>query len=439
MKLLFVAPSAYLLGGVQDWLATLVPDLRDRGFDVTVAVPDGVRHRHGAYSHAYPDLAAIPFGNPTGSREGRIAALVHLLKEHPADLIVGVNLVDLYAAVRLLRRMNSSQNRFAGRVVMTLHAIETDYLADLASEATVIDAVIATNRLSCALADQVASFPSERILYAPYGVTIPEDPGPWSSRDSCLQLAWVGRLEENQKRVHDLPAILRSLDALGCSYRLSVAGDGPEQVSLRGELAPWLGNGRVRMLGRLSRNQLRDQVYRTHHVLLITSRWETGPIVAWEAMASGMAVVSSSYVGSGREGALVEGSTALLYPVGDGGAAARQIGRLQNPALRQRLGGAGQALVRQRYSTEASVRAWITAFEAVLALPPLPCPPAAAASPPAGRLDRWLGSGRAERLRRRLGLRFVHDTAGGEWPHTAHAGTQNDQLLDQAAALEAHA
>jgi glycosyltransferase involved in cell wall biosynthesis len=439
MKLLFIAPSAYLLGGVQDWLATLVPDLRGRGVDVTVAVPAGDRHRHDCFCLAYPDLAAIPFRNPTGSRQGRITALMRILQENPADLIVGVNLVDLYPAVRALRRLNDQQKRFNGRVVMTLHAIEADYLADLASEIAVIDAVIATNRLSCALVERLTPMPAKRIFYAPYGVALPEAPGREPLATPCLQLAWVGRLDHAQKRVHDLPAILRELDALGGPYHLSVAGDGPERDTLRRELEPWLGRGQVSLLGRLTRAELREQIYSTHHALLITSRWETGPIVAWEAMASGMAVVSSAYVGSGLEGALVEGRTALLYPTGDSGAAARQIVRLQEEAMRQQLVMAGLALVRERYSTEASLLSWMVAFEAVLALPPLAVPAAAAPDPPAGRLDRWLGSARAEGFRKRLGLRFLHDSAGGEWPHSAHPSPQNELLLEQAASLEAHA
>ena len=39
------------------------------------------------------------------------------------------------------------------------------------------------------------------------------------------------------------------------------------------------------------------QTYPLHHVLLITSSWETGPIVAWEAMAAGMAVVVAAMWG----------------------------------------------------------------------------------------------------------------------------------------------
>ena len=37
----------------------------------------------------------------------------------------------------------------------------------------------------------------------------------------------------------------------------------------------------------LTGTQLSREVYASHQVLLITSFWETGPIVAWEAMAAG--------------------------------------------------------------------------------------------------------------------------------------------------------
>jgi toxin CcdB len=67
VKLLYVAPSAYLLGGVQDWLADLVAGQRRLGVEVTVAVPNDVIHLLEPYAARYPDLKAIPFTNPSGS------------------------------------------------------------------------------------------------------------------------------------------------------------------------------------------------------------------------------------------------------------------------------------------------------------------------------------------------------------------------------------
>jgi hypothetical protein len=96
----------------------------------------------------------------------------------------------------------------------------------------------------------------------------------------------------------------------------------------------------------------------------------------------------------------------------------------------------GRRLVQERYSADASHRAWSEAFEQVLALPPLgpalPEPPL----PRSGRLERLVGPGWAETLRRRLGRGFRHASAGGEWPHTAHGDADEQELFKLAAELE---
>ncbi|KEF42972.1 MAG: hypothetical protein ER33_03640 [Cyanobium sp. CACIAM 14] len=436
MRVLVLAPSAYLLGGVQDWLADLVPGLRASGLEVTVVVPDGDHHRHAAYARAYPALSAQPIRNPSGSSEGRIRAIASLLTGLNPDLVLGVNLVDLYPAALRARRRGG----FSGRVVMTLHALQADYFADLRRHGAAIDAVIATNRLACRLASDRGGMDPRRVLYAPYGVPVPPWQAPAGSPAGVLRLAWVGRLEQAQKRVHDLPPLLAALQARGLEVQLSIAGDGEERPALERALAPWLERGSVRMLGHVDQRGLAERIYGHHHALVITSSWETGPIVAWQAMASSMAVVSSRYVGSGLEGALRHDVTALLFPCGDVAAAAAELARLRQPALLERLSRAGHALVEGRYSREASLAAWQRALRDTLALAPLPEAPQAHAPPPAGRLDRWLGSGRGEDLRRLLGLRFRHGSAGSEWPHSdSNSGAAGEgDLLAAATRLDAH-
>ena len=437
MNLLFVAPSAYLLGGVQDWLADLVADQRQRGVKVTVAVPDDAIHRLAPYAERYPSLAPIPFRNPTGSETGRLLALEELLRGHPDHLVAGVNIAALYPAVRRLRR----RGNFHGRLVMTLHAIEADYFADLRDQNDLLDALVVTNRLSGELARALGRMEAERVFYAPYGVELGSgwaEPAPTSGDPGTepLRIAWVGRLERAQKRVQDLAPILAALDARGIPFQLTIAGDGPDRALLEASLADRIAAGQVIVAGAIPRSELARRVYRTHQVLLITSAWETGPIVAWEAMAAGLAVVSSRYVGSGLEGALVHGSTALLYPVGDAGEAAAQLAYLRNPTRLRELGAAGFDLVKRRYSRDASLAAWMAAFQAVAALDPLPAPGRAVPIAAAGGLDRRLGPETAERLRRLLRRRFRHQEAGSEWPHSGHAGGDDAALLELAERLE---
>jgi len=440
MKILFFAPSAYLLGGVQDWLADLVPGLRRDGHDVTIAVADGLFHRLEPYNKAYPDLACIGMRNPTGSQEGRIQAIVHRIHTIKPDLIVGVNIAALYPAMASLRKRGDQ----VGKLIITLHAIEADYLEDLREYRPIVDAVVVTNRLTAALVAQESGIAPERILYAPYGVTMPADQTPRLISDDVLRIAWVGRFEQSQKRVYDLLSILDRLDRLSFPYYLTLAGDGPDAASIQAQLQPWIGAGKVRWLGRLARHQLQSQVYGQNDVLLITSSWETGPIVAWEAMAAGVVVVSSCYVGSVAEGALQDGQTALLFPIGDSVAAAAALARLRDSKLRLTLANAAFEMVRRRYSDSASLAAWLDVFRTCMDLPPLPPVDVAemarmAVTAPSGRFDRWLGVSRAEQIRRLLGLNFRHRSAGSEWPHSMHEAADNGGLLAKASRLETHA
>lgn len=445
MKLLYVAPSAYLLGGVQDWLADLVAGQRARGVEVSVAVPDDSLHRLAPYAERYPQLRPIGFRNPAGDAIGRIRSLMALLRRHPDHLVAGVNIAALYPAVRQLRR----RRQFRGRVLLTLHALEAEYYNDLLEQRDLLDAVVATNRLSAALASQLGGIAPERVLYAPYGVEIggpaappfaaqPSSAEPPMDQAAELEIVWVGRLEQAQKRVHDIRPILAALDAAGLGFRLTIAGDGPERSALEHDLAPWRQRGSVRITGAIPRESLRRNVYGPGKVLLITSAWETGPIVAWEAIGAGMAVVSSRYLGSGLEDTLQEGRTALLFPVGDAAGAARQLQRLRDPFLLSELLAAALPLVRRRYSREASLAAWMNAFALAEALPPLPMPAAVEPLAPAGGLDRLLGAPAAHRLRRLLGRRFRHSDAGSEWPHSGHPGEAAASLLQRAGPLDHH-
>ena len=72
-------------------------------------------------------------------------------------------------------------------------------------------------------------------------------------------------------------------------------------------------NKGVTFLGRLSPTEMRDKLYARANTLLMPSFWETGPIVNWEAMAAGVVVVSSRYVGSGLEGSLQHGKTPCFF------------------------------------------------------------------------------------------------------------------------------
>jgi hypothetical protein len=207
------------------------------------------------------------------------------------------------------------------------------------------------------------------------------------------------------------------LQRSGTDFRLQVAGEGPQASELRARLQAHDSAGRIEWLGALAPAQLARQVYDHADVLLLPSVWETGPIVAWEAMAHGAALVSSRYIGSGLEGALHDEENCLMFDVGDAAGAARQLARVADADLRAHIAANGRALVQQRYTQELSVRDWASALGRIVAMPPRErgdVPKVASA----GRLDAWLGTSWAESMRRVARRRFEHGSPGGEWPHS---------------------
>jgi glycosyltransferase involved in cell wall biosynthesis len=429
-RVLFVAPSAYPLGGVAVWLDYLLPGLAARGWDPTLGLTQGYWHDVGKYRRAMPQGNAVTIANLTGSHEGRVRALAATIRHVAPALVAGVNIPDSYAAVARLR----GEGKTAPRAVMTLHGIQPDLYEDVLGFRTVLDGVVCSNRLACRMSE-AQGIDATRVHYAPYGVdlpplipSVPRAPGP-------LRLAFVGRLEEWQKRLADLAEIASELARRGVDFELSIAGAGPDEAALAARLRGHPASNRIRFLGNLTSDDVAQHVYRQCDILLLTSLWETGPLVVWEAMAHGLAIVSSRYIGSGLEDGLHDGDNCLLFPVGQVAAAADCVVRLQDPGLRARLSTGARALVEKRYSRSRSIDAWSRSFESVMAAAPLTGMPDAIQVEPAGRLDRWCGTRLAEAIRRAARLRFRHQSPGGEWPHSYGRRSMDDPVFWQEASM----
>lgn len=430
MRVLFIAPSAYLLGGVQDWLYMVCTALREYGHCVEIGVPDGSFHKLREYNEFYQGLNAKGFRNMTRTHEGRVRCLSRFLSQNKADIIVGVNIGDLYDAY-----MRNTGVIKRSRLVMTIHAIEANYFADAEVYAPILDGIVTTNRLSEKMIKGLGENVKKKVFYAPYGVV----DSACSSREiigSPLRIVWAGRLEIEQKRVCDLKGIVRSLDNKGISYTLSIAGDGPCMENLRSQLSEWIKRGKVKLLGFLAKGEL-QQLYQESDVLLITSTWETGPIVAWEAMAAGVLVVSSRYVGSYAENSLIHEQTALLFNIGDVEGAARQVVRVNDRVLVDKLRTNASAMVARKYLREVAMRQWEEVFLKI-------CSTGRqqelrqqkeVAKPSSGRIESVLGSKLSERLRYLFPGKEAKDP-GSEWPHSLRGLTDQNHLLNYAKEIE---
>jgi len=421
-NILFIAPSAYVLGGLATWLDYLLPGLAKRGWNIILGLVSGHFHNVESYLKMHPFRNTVGIENETGSREGRIRSIIKTLLEVNPDIVVGVNIPDTYAAAERIRGKKHNKTK----TVMTIHGIQPDLYEDAKEFNYVLDAVICTNRLACKLVENESNIDKKCIYYASYGVKVPVNLMPVRNNDGILRIAYSGRLDHWQKRVNDIPEILSHLKNKGFSFECVIAGGGPAEKDFLNKISEKGLSDNIRFLGSLSYEEVVRKVYEKADILLITSFWETGPIVAWEAMSHGLAVVTSKYVGSGLEDSLKDKENCLMFPVGDTQSAADCIESLNNPVLREHIVKAGYQLVQTRYSQKNSIECWHTVFEKILSSISLKSEKRITAVPSAGRLDKLFSVRFAETVRQAIGRKFIHNVPGGEWPHSYGKRKEDD-------------
>jgi len=131
-------------------------------------------------------------------------------------------------------------------------------------------------------------------------------------RPGPLKVAYIGRLEEEQKAVLRLPEIVARALAEGSEIRLTVVGDGPDAEGLRAKASELCPGGEICLRGTLPHGETLA-LLAEHDVLLLPSRYEGHPVVLLEALAAGVVPVVSRLPGHtdhvvqpGRNGWLCE-------------------------------------------------------------------------------------------------------------------------------------
>jgi len=134
---------------------------------------------------------------------------------------------------------------------------------------------------------------------------------------STMRLIYAGRLVQYQKRVLDYVKLARALDRTGVPYEISLIGsfvdrEGSE-AQFESKAREHLADGRIKLLGRMSRAQILKELSRNAFFVLL-SDFEGLPLALVEAMARGcVPVVAASESGipelvtDGQDGLLVSG------------------------------------------------------------------------------------------------------------------------------------
>jgi glycosyltransferase involved in cell wall biosynthesis len=155
----------------------------------------------------------------------------------------------------------------------------------------------------------------------------------------------VGRLSEVKRQ--DL--LLRAVAGFGSGredVRVLLVGDGHERQRLE-RLAADLGLGARAIFAGYQPNP--ERFLPAMDVFALTSRLEGLPLALLEAWAAGLPVVSSAV--GGIPDVVTDGATGFLFPFGDEPALVAALRKVvTDPDTAARVGSAGQAVVRKRYS-----------------------------------------------------------------------------------------
>jgi glycosyltransferase involved in cell wall biosynthesis len=246
-------------------------------------------------------------------------------------------------------------------VCSVLHSDDECYYDELRRLRHRFDAVVAVSEHIATVARQRFPDIANRLQVIPYGVPAPATLSPKPSGEP-IRLAYCNRLAQTQKQVFELPKVATALEARGCAFVLTIAGDGPDRDALEGAFrsAGFLED-RVQFVGRLNPPEVQE-LLEDSHLFILTSAYEGLPLSLLEAMAAGCVPISYA-VTSGIPEAVTDGENGRIVPMNDPDAMAEAISQLTaDPVTRGVMAQAAHSTARKRYSVERMVANYRSLF-----------------------------------------------------------------------------
>ncbi len=191
------------------------------------------------------------------------------------------------------------------------------YYEPLARNLAHIDAIFSVSQRCHGRLQHLFPQESPRLYHVPTFVSRLDAPRAQGCRGP-LRILYLGRVEDEHKRVSDLLPIASMLLDRAIDFELTIAGDGSHVSAVVSELGNLRHLGRVRLIGPVAACDVPD-LLQTHDVMLQTSEVEGLSNSLLEGMAGGLVPVATSV---GDTAAVVtHGHSGMLFEPGDVSAA----------------------------------------------------------------------------------------------------------------------
>ncbi len=182
-------------------------------------------------------------------------------------------------------------------VVAVLHADEAPYY-QLAAQyyKQVAIFVCVSARVAANVRAKSPQIDTERIFTIPCGIHLPAVQ-PAAANSNLLQLVYVGRITDYQKRSGDLAKVAELMKQKNIAFHLNIIGDGLEtKVALQKKIIESGLEQQVTFTGWLSQDKVHEYLV-SSDVLLLTSDFEGMPISMMEGLAAGCGFVGTRVSG----------------------------------------------------------------------------------------------------------------------------------------------
>jgi glycosyltransferase involved in cell wall biosynthesis len=342
-----------LIGGAQTFLIGLMRGLVGRGLDVHLladGVPNDRLRDAAAESGAEVHTDVLDKFRPVEDSTPEISRWVNRLR--PDIYVVSVS-PDL--GWTALPRLDPQIAKLA-----IVHSNSHGFYDPLSHYGRFITTAVGVSQEICKVFEVYCGLPKQQTTWIPYGVqAAATKPDITSSR--TINLVYVGRLAEEDKRASDLIRITRALMRTGLDFSLTVIGDGPLMPEFKKELAIEIKRGKVSMCGWLQSEELLSHLKRAE-VSLLVSESEGFCIALVEEMANGCCPIVTD-IESGNKQLVEDGVNGFVVPVGDVGGFVDKIKVLA--ANRERLQEMREKAwyTGRQYSVERMVDNYVSCFE----------------------------------------------------------------------------
>lgn len=352
MKLLFIYyDGADYFGGPIVHARRLLPDLRRRGHEIHCLV---FQLDNAAPTAAWLEQQGIrcrlrQFSTHAGDHIRWILAQVADIQ--PDVFVPNLSVAGFYAARWV---------RSAGIPTVAVHYSDDDFHWAMVSRFVCGDPAWAVSALVCVgdeLRERTARLaPAHtRVCTIPLGIPVGSE---HSAQEGPLQLVYVGRLNQKQKRIHDLVDALALLLGIRKDISATLIGSGKERPAVEERIDRHGLHDRIRLAGTISSETIQSEL-RRYHVQVLLSDFEGTPIALMDGMAAGLVPVCLDIPGGVRELVIHERTGLLVRDRGQDFVDA--VLRLADDAgLRRRLAAGAREHVRMHFSAETATDQWET-------------------------------------------------------------------------------